>query len=303
MNSSQYRKSQLKYLCATIGCKTDELRYILAHIGDYYREWFEKKVNKSTGDFKTYKDGTVKQRAIRPSVKRLKTIQSAIKNKILAPVPLPDNIHGGVKGRNNISNAKPHQGKKFQFTTDLQEFYPSVKNDRVHRMFLALGYSDHAANWLTKLTTWKYELPQGTPTSTHIANLVFLEIDRKLIELCARHGLTYTRFVDDLTFSSHEDFRCVTNEILDIIRNGGFNISYRKTSYKGNQTVTGIDIFNNYIDAPEKIKVKAKAEKTSEDKSKPYQNYFNAIRKTNKRTRTKNQFKGWTRSSGSESSF
>jgi RNA-directed DNA polymerase len=287
MNSSQYRKSQLKFLCATIGCKPEELEYILAHVDDFYREWFEQKVNKSTGGYKTYKDGTVKQRAIRPSVKRLKTIQSAIKNKILARVPLPDNIHGGVKKRSNISNAKPHQGKKFQFTTDLQEFYPSVKNDRVHRMFLGLGYSDHAANWLTKLTTWKYELPQGTPTSTHIANLVFLAIDKKLIALCERHGLTYTRYVDDLTFSSQEDFRPVTNEILDIISDGGFNISYRKTAYKGNQTVTGIEIFNNYIDAPEKMKVKAKAEETSESKSKPYKNYVAAIRRTNdKRNKT-----------------
>lgn len=288
MNSSQYRKTQLKFLCATIGCKPEELEYILAHIDDFYREWFEKKENKSTGKFKTYKDGTIKQRAIRPSVKRLKILQSAIKNKILAPVLLPANIHGGVKRRSNITNAKPHQGKKFQFTTDLQEFYPSVKNDRVHRMFIALGYSDHAANWLTKLTTWKYELPQGTPTSTHIANLVFLEIDRKLIAICERHGLTYTRYVDDLTFSSQVDFRPVTNEILDIIRDGGFNISYRKTAYKGNQTVTGIEIFNNYIDAPKKIKVKAIAEEIVEGKPKPYQNYVAAIHRTNKNLRPKN---------------
>lgn len=213
---------------------------------------------------------------------RLKVIQSAIKNKILAPIPLPDNIHGGVKGRNNVTNAKPHQGKKYKFTTDLQEFYPSIKHEQVYHVFLLIGYSNHIAHWLTKLTTWKYELPQGTPTSTHIANLVFLETDKKLISLSKQFGLTYTRYVDDLTFSSQQDFKSTLNNILELIQGGGFNISYRKTKYKGNQTVTGIEIFNNFIDAPEKIKAKAIAEKIIDSKTKPYSNYLQAIRKTNK---------------------
>src|SRR5687767_6585622 len=124
MNSLLFKKSQLKKLCSIIGCKPMEVKYITEHIDDYYNEWFEEKINKSTGEFKKYRDGTVKQRAIRPSLKRLKAIQSSIKNKILSVIFLPNNIHGGVKRKNNISNAKPHQGNKFQFTTDLQDFYP-----------------------------------------------------------------------------------------------------------------------------------------------------------------------------------
>jgi len=165
MNSSQYKKSQLKYLCAKIGCQPKEVEHIIAHIDDYYIEWFEKKINKTTGEFKKYKDGAIKQRAIRPSLNRLKAIQSAIKNKILAPIALPDNVHGGVKGRNNVTNAKPHQGKKYKLTTDLRDFYPSISNQRVYQTFLSLGFSDHFSHLLTKLTTWKFELPQGTPTS------------------------------------------------------------------------------------------------------------------------------------------
>jgi RNA-directed DNA polymerase len=282
MNSSLYKKTQLKLLCSIIGCKLHEVKYITSHIDDYYNEWFEKKVNKVTGDFKKYKDGTIKERAIRPSLNRLKIIQSAIKNKILAPIPLPDNIHGGVKGRNNVTNAKPHQGKKYKFTTDLQDFYPSIKHNQVYHTFLLLGYSNHFAHWLTKLTTWKYELPQGTPTSAHLANLVFLETDKKLISLCEQNNITYTRYVDDLTFSSQQDFKPILNNILAIIKDGGFNISYRKTSYQGKQAITGIDIFNNFIDAPEKIKVKAAAEKNKDGKATPYSNYLKMIRNTNR---------------------
>lgn len=281
MNSSQFKKNEFKKLCATIGFKQTEVEDLIFNIDNYYKEWIEKKSDKKTGDFKKYKDGTIKKRIIRPSLKELKAIQTRIKNKILAPIPLPDCVHGGVKGRSNITNAKPHQGNKFQFTTDLQEFYPSISSQRVYDTFVTLGYSPHFSRWLTKLTTWKYELPQGTPTSTHIANLVFLEIDKQLIELCKLHNLTYTRYVDDLTFSSQQDFRPILNDILQIVTSNGFKLSYRKTKYSGNQSVTGINVFLNKIDAPERIIEKSKSEIETKSNIKPYTNYLNNIRRTN----------------------
>ncbi len=281
MNSLQYKKSQLKHLCAILHCTSDELDYIVNHIDSFYDEWFEKKKNKTTGAFKTYKDGTIKERAIRPSLNQLKVIQATIKDDILAPIALPEAVHGGVKGRNNVTNAKPHQGKKYKFTTDLQDFYPNISHQQVYKTFLSLGFSNHKAYWLTKLTTWKFQLPQGTPTSTHISNLVFLETDLKLIKLCKIQGLTYTRYVDDLTFSSPQDFKRILNPILEIVKAGGFKISYRKTQYKGDQTITGIDVFNNFIDVPSKIKVKVAQEELSTDTMKPYTNYQRLIRRSN----------------------
>lgn len=282
MNSSQFKKNEFKKLCATIGFKQTEVEDLILNINNYYNEWVEKKSDKKVGGFKTYKDGTIKKRIIRPSLKELKAIQARIKNKILIPIPLPDCVHGGVKGRSNITNAKPHQGNKFQFTTDLQEFYPSISSQRVYDTFVTLGYSSHFSRWLTKLTTWKYELPQGTPTSTHIANLVFLEIDKQLIELCKLHNLTYTRYVDDLTFSSQQDFRPILNNILQIVTSNGFKLSYRKTKYSGNQSVTGINVFLNKIDAPERIIEKSKSEIEAKSNIKPYTTYLGNIRKTNK---------------------
>jgi len=285
MNSSQFKKNEFKKLCATIGFKPAQVEELIAKLDTYYKEWVEQKTDKKTGDFKRYKDGTIKQRTIRPSLKELKVIQTNIKNRILAPIELPNSVHGGVKKRSNISNAKPHQGNKYQFTTDLQEFYPNIDFQRVYNTFIGLKFSPHYAHWLTKLTTWKYELPQGTPTSTHIANLVFLETDIKLIDLCNKHGITYTRYVDDLTFSSQQDFRHLLNDILRIVTLDGFKLSYRKTKYSGNQTITGINVFLNKIDAPEKIIEKAKAEKETKSNTKPFTNYLSNIRKTNRTKR------------------
>ena len=284
MNSLQFKKSQFKFFCANIGFRPEKVEYIINNIDSYYNEWFEKKPDKRNNGFKTYKDGTLKIRTIRPSLKELKVIQGIIKDKILAPIKLPSHIHGGVKKRSNISNAKPHQGNKYQFTTDLQAFYPSIKFDRIFDTFLKLGFSNHYSHWLTKITTWKYELPQGTPTSTHISNLVFLETDFKLIDLCNKNNITYTRYIDDLTFSSQKCFKYLLNDILKIVTDSGFKISYRKTKYAGNQNITGIDVFNNFIDAPDKILIKSKRENQKEFK--PYTNYLNYIRKTNKRKPT-----------------
>jgi len=264
------------------GFKREKVEEIVSNINDYYKEWVEKKIDKKTGEFKRYLDGSIKERTIRPSLKGLKTIQKGIKSNILVPIKLPDCVHGGVRRRSNISNAKPHQGKKYQFTTDLQEFYPNITSRRVYSCFIDLGFSPHFSHWLTKLTTWKYELPQGTPTSTHIANLVFLPTDIALISLCNQYNITYTRYVDDLTFSSPKDFRHLLNSILSIVTSNDFKLSYRKTSYKGNQTITGIDVFLNKIDAPSKIKNKARIEQDTNSDTKPYNTYLNNIRKTNK---------------------
>ncbi|CAD5262671.1 MULTISPECIES: reverse transcriptase family protein [unclassified Imperialibacter] len=282
MNSLLFEKYQFKLFCSDIGCDPKKVRFIVDNIDSYYNEWLEKKPDKKNGGFKTFADGTIKTRAIRPSLKELKFIQQRIKDRILVPIKLPRHIHGGVKKRSNISNAKPHQGNKYQFTTDLKDFYPSVKYDKIFDAFLKLGFSNHYSHWVTKLTSWKYELPQGAPTSTHISNLVFLETDFRLIDYCNLHSLTYTRYIDDLTFSSQTCFKEKLNTLLDIVTTSGFKVGYRKTWYAGNQNITGIDVFNNFIDAPNRIKEKAELEFRNNSEYKPYSVYVNNIRRTNK---------------------
>lgn len=280
MSSSELR-SKLHFP-SIIGKSKKELDEFVKNIDNHYREWYEVKVDKKTNQPKTYKDGTIKQRAIRPSKTPLKIIQKQIKDRILVVIELPENVHGGVKKRSNITNAKPHQGKKYILTTDLQDFYPSIKAKTVYQTFIELGFNAQCAFYITRLTTWKGELPQGTPTSTHISNIVFLRTDYKLIELCNTHNITYTRYIDDLTFSSQSDFQHVIEEILGIVLESGLKISRRKTFYNGSQTVTGIKIFLNKIDAPEKIIKKVEEEKILPDGTmKPYTSYRNNILKTN----------------------
>lgn len=281
MNSLQYKKNEFKKFCVAIGAKPVDVTFLCNKMEDYYSEWVEKKIDKKTGLPKKYLDGTEKQRVIRPPRETLKQLQRKINSELLAKINLPFNVHGGVKKRSNISNAKAHQGNTYIFTTDLQEFYPSITNKMVYQALRNLKFSTHLSHWITLLTTWKYEVPQGAPTSTQIANIVFLETDIKLIALCDKNGIVYTRYVDDLTFSSNRDFKHLVPSILDIIK-GSFKVSYRKTFYKRNQTITGIDVYLNKIDAPIKIIEKAKQEVNTKAARTPYKGYVKRIRTAKK---------------------
>lgn len=270
------------FLPSIIGEKQETLDEIIKDIDNHYTEQIEQKIDNKTGQPKTYLDGTIKQRIIRPSKRRLKLIQSKIKERILSLIELPSNVHGGVKKKSNITNAKPHQGNKYVFVTDLKDFFPSIKSKKIHDLFIELGYNKQFALYLTRLTTWKGEVPQGTPTSTHLSNLFFLKTDYELIKLCKENNITYTRYVDDLTFSSSIDFQHLIPTFLSIIKDSGLKISYRKTDYKGNQNVTGIVVSLHKIDAPKKLIEKAKLEIDNHPSCKPITNYVENIRKTNR---------------------
>lgn len=288
MNPTKFRKYQFKKLGAILNLSPERLVFIVENIDEYYKERTEKKFDSKIGDFKRYKDGTAKLRTIRPSYKDLKLAQHRIKARLLKPIELPKNVHGGTKKKSNITNAKAHQGNKYVFVTDLQDFYPSISSKMVYDCYVHQGYSSHMSSLLCKLTTWKYCLPQGAPTSTHISNLVFLNTDLRIIDYCQKHNITYTRYIDDLTFSSQQDFRDKTSKLLKFITDDGFKISYRKTQYGGRSSdsnkfipvITGIKVHLNKIDATDRIIEKAGLEIDSPFK--PVTNYLANIRKTNK---------------------
>ncbi len=279
MNSSQFEKKQLQKLSFLLKCQPEEILKITSNLKRHYGHNIVTKPDKTTGLPKTYLDGTVKTRPINPAYGRLDELQKRIKNEIFRKLQFPDHINGGVMGKSNISNAKPHQGNKFIFTTDLSNCFPSITNQMVYSAFLGLGFSNVESRWLTKLTTYKYRLPQGTSTSPYLANLCLLPLDEDLLVISEELKLKYTRFIDDLTFSAPYDFGSSIERILSTISSHGLKVSRRKTIYSGQQNITGIDVFNNYIDAPDRLKERAKLETAN---SKPISAYVGRIRSTNK---------------------
>lgn len=238
-------KKKLKY---TLGYSFNDLVQVANNIEQYYYVFYKEK---------TKKDGSIKKRKIEPSKGELKKIQRLIARKILTKIELPNNLHGSLKGKSIITNSIPHLGKKYHFCTDLQKYYPSISHSDVFFMLRNHGFSTDISNVLTKLTTYKGSLPQGTPSSPIIANLVFLPTDFSLIKFCNQNGITYTRYVDDLIFSSQNCFKNKTIQLLKLIQKSGFKISNRKTFYKiGPIEITGILVKHNLLDIPDEVKNK-----------------------------------------------
>jgi RNA-directed DNA polymerase len=168
---------------------------------------------------------------------------------------LPDYLHGGIKGHSNKTNAAYHIGKPAVINFDIKGFFPSITSKMVYRLFRKrLGCSTYVSDVLTGLVTLNGHLPQGSPTSTVVANLVISPLANRLKILSNKHNSDYGQFVDDGTLSGPRYMGKLRKLIEKIIRQEGFEASQkphkRKTMYSNEeQIVTGIRV-NKRLDVP-----------------------------------------------------
>ena len=276
-----------KEFLRVIGYEEQQLIDILNNIDNFYYEFSEIKY---TPDGKPkLKNGVVQKRYYNPSCKSLKDIQNKIQSKILAHVQLLPNIKGGVKGNSGVTNAKEHKGKKYRFQTDLTNFFPSVTKQMVFNSLRVKGFSKQVSDLIANLcmlkTTDSWDgpsLPQGAPTSPMLANIVFERIDNKILELIKDLNITYTRWIDDLTFSSNTDFQKLIPDILSLIGKNGLKISRKKTTYKTNKSlITGVLVGMSSMKVTEKFRLKDNGTLTDAQKQgrKAYKDYIYKIDK------------------------
>ena len=280
----------------------ERVRFIVDHIKDFYGEFRRFKRDKQGNlrrnkpEYVVMNGGEFWARIINPPKHDLKEIQKRINAYLVKNVPFPDYAFGGVKGRDNILNARVHKGQKFVFQTDLKDFFPSISNKMVYTMFIEKGFSPDVASLLTKLTTYEGHLPQGAPTSTTIANLVFAPAGLEIQAIAKEKCLHFTTFVDDVTVSSQQDFKSVVPEIIAIITVHGFRINHGKTTYKsGLSDITGVKMLNNSLTVTDKFKRKIAAVDDKETlRVKGMLNYVQRIKKvsTMKPKEFKSRIKG-----------
>lgn len=146
------------------------------------------------------------------------------------------------------ANAQMHIGKKFILNIDIKDFFPSIKINGVRNLFLnpPFKYSLNLATGMALLVCYKKALPAGAPSSPLISNLYCLSMDAELLKLSESAGITYSRYADDLTFSSNETIEEVfANKVAQILEDFGFEINRKKfrqaTQYQA-QYVTGIKV-------------------------------------------------------------
>jgi hypothetical protein len=162
----------------------------------------------------------------------LRRMQARLYHALLAPNHRPSwYSHGGVRGRSVKTNAEPHLCSAFVFATDIANFYPSVHYTRVYQLFIERFFcSPDVARICTKLCTHRYRLAQGLITSPILADCLMSNADMRIARMCARSGLVYTRFVDDITISGlyPVDSGSFPKLVADVLKTCGFALNAQK---------------------------------------------------------------------------
>lgn len=137
----------------------------------------------------------------------LKEIQTWILRNILTPASktfVSPVAKAFMPGKSLRDNARFHKKKKRVIALDIHDFFGSIHYGAVFGVFKKMGYSTSVSTLLAKLCMYEGSLPQGAPTSPMLSNLVFKPIDDALYAYCRDRKIRYTRYADDMVFSSDD---------------------------------------------------------------------------------------------------
>ena len=171
-------------------------------------------------------------------------------------------VHGFANGRSVVSGASEHVGQNYVFNADIKDFFPSITLRRVRSALMRIGIPPKTASFISELATApslvrpdvaadidRFVLPQGAPSSPILSNIVCEKLDARLMGLAKRFGLKYTRYADDMTFSSphnvYQEGSEFRTELLEILSDNGFTPNPAKTHLMkrgARQEVTGLTV-------------------------------------------------------------
>jgi RNA-directed DNA polymerase len=171
--------------------------------------------------------------------------------------------HGFRKGQSIIGHARLHQRNRFVLNLDLHDFFPTFNFGRVRGFFIKdhnFALNEKVATVIAQIACFENALPQGSPCSPVIADMVAHILDMRLVRLAKAHRVKYSRYADDLTFSTREkEFPAMVascepdnpsswklgEELVAVIKHAGFAINPDKTRMQvrpSRQIVTGLTV-------------------------------------------------------------
>jgi retron-type reverse transcriptase len=196
--------------------------------------------------------------------KDLKAAQNWINENLLSRALVHDAAAAFLPQKNIADNAARHAAPGVLLRIDLQDFFPSITFRRVKKIFGSLGYNEGVSSLLALLCTEaprvamtlderKYFvalnerfLPQGASTSPALTNILCRDLDARLAGAARKLGWEYSRYADDLVFSSKQknaDARAMLDFASQIISDEKFRINENKTAIMRahqRQSVTGL---------------------------------------------------------------
>lgn len=215
------------------------------------------------------KSGT--DRLINAPISGLKSIQKCLSLIFQTIFEVSISANGFVPGRSIIDNAQMHVGNNYVYNLDLKDFFPSIDQARIWgrlkskpfnligerqiigNMISSLCCTQLTVNRLNSSSEWisveKNVLPQGAPTSPVMSNIICGQLDFYLTAVAKRFNLKYSRYADDITFSSmhnvYQENSDFIKEVQRIINSQGFHLNLSKTRLQKRgyrQEVTGLTV-------------------------------------------------------------
>ena len=258
MNKEEVAKAfgQLKTredVASILGIKERSLRYFL----------FKRRPERLYTKF-TIAKRNGKTRQISAPCKEWKAIQRKLAD-VLACVYTPKVCaYGFIPGKNIVGNATQHTKRPLVLNIDLKDFFTQIHFGRIRGMLMNPPYSigEEAATTIAQIACVNGVLPQGSPCSPILTNMVCAPLDNNMMRLAKANGFVYTRYADDITLSTYkkafdpgivsldDDKICIGSRLLAVLEKQNFTINPEKVTLRKSserQEVTGltVNIFPN----------------------------------------------------------
>ncbi|MFC1535142.1 retron Ec67 family RNA-directed DNA polymerase/endonuclease, partial [Thermodesulfobacteriota bacterium] len=255
----EIKKTQsLRDIAILLGYKPKALSYILYKIPNK-EKYIEFAIPKNNGQYREIKAPIVQLKTLQ---KRLAELLNKCFEEILKKSKHKRSISHGFRKEHSINtNANKHKNKRHVFNVDLQDFFPSINFGRVRGYFIKnihFELNPKVSTIIAQIACHDNELPQGSPCSPIISNLIGHLLDIRMVNLAKKAKCTYSRYADDLTFSTNKkdfpariairkngsDNEWIAGAVLKReIEKVGFKINAKKTSLQNKakrQVVTGL---------------------------------------------------------------
>lgn len=193
----------------------------------------------------------------------LALLQKNLQKNFLAKQPLPVCVKGFRKNESYNSFLYPHIGAKYYLRIDIKNFFPSIKSHIIKREMGNIINIDSKDNiddlldLICQIVTLDNCLPQGAYTSPTISNLVMARVDQRILKYCQALDIKYTRYADDLLFSSTDfnfkDKDWFLKKIKHIISSNELKLNYTKLKYSEKEMV-----LNGYVISENGIRLSRK---------------------------------------------
>jgi RNA-directed DNA polymerase len=186
----------------------------------------------------------LKTRTIAQPAREIKRLQYWIISNLLKNFPIHSAALAYRKGKSILNNAKPHSKKKFLLKLDFKDFFHSIKATDFRKFLEQSGQklvdvSD--MEYLCRILFWKNKrtgdliLSIGAPSSPVLSNILMHEFDSKVNEYCKSMGITYTRYADDMTFSTNK--REILRSVVEKMRQICDGLPYPRLRLNADKTV------------------------------------------------------------------